>query len=342
MWVGGAWAFHIQPRCLHYLHRRAFCSRKVQKVLEDKAKHHVFRYPIMENQSLFVLFRITLMITRKYLIGLLFLLSCTGNPSSSQETNTTERGRLIYPAGTTIVERFSPPPGYNRTNVDNFGNYLRKLPLHNYGYKVHLYNGEEKANQNVHAAVLNIDVGDKDLQQCADAVMRLRAEYLYKGGDFDKISFNFTNGFPASFAKWASGYRIAVTGNNVIWQPSTAANHTYNSFRQYLDMVFMYAGTLSLSRQLNTVPFTDIQPGDVLLQGGSPGHAVMVMDIAVNEKGEKMFLLAQSYMPAQEIHILVNPANKSISPWYSTAEISSVIHTPEWDFTIEDLKRFEE
>lgn len=282
------------------------------------------------------------MITRKYLVGLLFVLSCTDNPSSSQETNTTERGRLIYPAGTTIVERFSPPPGYNRTDVDNFGNYLRTLPLHRHGYKVHLYNGEEKANQNVHAAVLKIDVGDKNLQQCADAVMRLRAEYLYKAGEFDKISFNFTNGFPASFAKWASGYKIVVNGNDASWMPSATANASYTSFRQYLDIVFMYAGTLSLYRQMTKIPFKDIQPGHVLIQGGSPGHAVIIIDIAINDKGEKMFLLAQSYMPAQEIHILVNPANKSISPWYFSADIHTTISTPEWEFNIEDLKRFEE
>lgn len=207
---------------------------------------------------------------------------------------------------------------------------------------MHLYNGEEKAKQNVHAAVLKIDVGDKDLQQCADAVMRLWAEYLYQAGDFDKISFNFTNGFPASFAKWSSGNKITVRGNDVSWQPSTGSNNSYNSFRQYLDMVFMYAGTLSLSRQMEKISFADMQPGDVLIQGGSPGHAVMVMDIAQNAKGEKMFLLAQSYMPAQEIHVLVNPENELISPWYSTAEIRSVIHTPEWEFTVEDLKKFAE
>lgn len=296
----------------------------------------------MENLSVSVLFRIHLMITRKYLVGLLFVLSCTDNPSSSQERNTPAKDRLIYPAGNTIAERFSPPTGYSRPDVSNFGNYLRTLPLHRHGYQVHLYNGEEKANQNVHAAVLKIDVGDKNLQQCADAVMRLRAEYLYKTGEFDKISFNFTNGFPASFAKWSSGNKIAVRENDVSWQPSTGSNNSYNSFRQYLDMVFMYAGTLSLSRQMGKISFADMQPGDVLIQGGSPGHAVMVMDIAVNEKGKKMFLLAQSYMPAQEIHILVNPDNAAISPWYSTAEINSVIHTPEWDFTVEDLKRFEE
>jgi hypothetical protein len=38
-----------------------------------------------------------------------------------------------------------------------------------------LYNGAPKFRQDVHAAVIDIDVGTRDLQQCADATMRLRA-----------------------------------------------------------------------------------------------------------------------------------------------------------------------
>ena len=75
-------------------------------------------------------------------------------------------------------------------------------------------------------------------------------------------------------------------------------------FRRYLDMVFNYAGTLSLSKELIALPYKNLQPGDVLIQGGSPGHAVVVMDVAVNRDGKKLYLLAQSYMPAQEIHVL--------------------------------------
>lgn len=282
------------------------------------------------------------MITRICLAAVLFLLSCAQNPSASQEANSIDTTTIINPAGADIEKRFSPPCGYQRQAADSFGNYLRSLPLHRHGYAVHLYNGEEKGNQAAHAAVVKIDVGNKDLQQCADAVMRLRAEYLYHAGYFDKISFNFTNGFPASFSKWRTGYKITVNGNKVSWVPSGSANGEYSSFRQYMDQVFMYAGTLSLSRQMKQIPFSEMQPGDVLIQGGSPGHAVIVVDVARNALGDKMFLLAQSYMPAQEIHVLVNPGNKAISPWYSTADIHNSINTPEWDFTVGDLKRFTE
>ena len=65
-------------------------------------------------------------------------------------------------------------------------------------------------------------------------------------------------------------------------------------------MVFSYAGTASLSRELAPVNYQDMKIGDVFIQGGHPGHAVIVVDIAVHPKTKKkVFLLAQSYMPAQ-------------------------------------------
>ena len=89
-------------------------------------------------------------------------------------------------------------------------------------------------------------------------------------------------------------------------------------------MVFMYAGTASLSKELRTVPYTSLQAGDVFIKGGSPGHAVIVVDVAIHPKTKKkVFLLAQSYMPAQQIHILVNPANRNLSPWYELTDTDS-------------------
>lgn len=104
----------------------------------------------------------------------------------------------------------------------------------------------------------------------------------------------------------------------------------------------MYAGTASLSKELTTFPFLSLQPGDVFIQGGSPGHAVIVADVAIHPKTKKkVFLLAQSYMPAQQIHLLTNPANRDLSPWFELSEsVSGKLLTPEWIFAENNLKRF--
>jgi hypothetical protein len=244
----------------------------------------------------------------------------------------------------TIIDRFPPPKSYllAKHNEHSYEFYLSHLQLLPINSKVHLYNGELKRNQNAQASIIKMDVGSDDLQQCADAVMRLRAEYLFSEKKHDNIQFNFTNGFNANYVKWRNGFRIKVIGNSCQWIPTTNESTSYESFRAYLKMVFNYAGTLSLSRQLKSVPtLNDIKIGDVFIRGGSPGHAVVVVNVATNSKtGNKLFMIAQSYMPAQEIHILKNDVNPTLSPWYSIADIENELDTPEYTFYKNELMRF--
>lgn len=249
----------------------------------------------------------------------------------------------LNPSGNTVETRFQVPEGFVRAAADSnsFAAWLRRLPLHPEGYPVHLYDGRLKSRDDVHCAVLDLDIGRRDLQQCADAVIRLRAEYLYSRRRYDDIYFRFTNGFVAEYRRWRRGERIRVDGNRVFWVGGGKVSDAYPEFRRYLDMVFAYSGSASLERELYAVEPTALHAGDVWIKGGYPGHAVIVMDVAVHpQSGECVFLLAQSYMPAQEIHLLKNPANDS--PWYSTADIGESLNTPEWTFEKDQLRRFRE
>src|ERR1051326_1539259 len=227
-------------------------------------------------------------------------------------------------AKNSVKKRIPVPKGYHRVKTEegSFGNWLRFVPLKEGNPPVHLYNGGLKDYQEGHYAVIDMDVGTKDLQQCADAVMRLRAEYLFSKGEFEKLHFNYTSGDNVSFADWCRGRRPVIKGNKVLFSQGTSCKPTYEEFRKYMNNIFSYCGTLSLSKEMKPRELKDIEPGDVFIFGGTPGHAVLVMDVAVNEStGDKVFLIAQSYMPAQEMHVLVNPNNASINPWYSIGEI---------------------
>ena len=226
-----------------------------------------------------------------------------------------------------FVKSIPVPEGFERIKIteNSYGNYLRNLELKTENNKVYLYNGELKYNQSAQFAVIKIDVGKRNLQQCADAVMRLRGEYLFSQKKYNAIHFNFlSDGKPRYYTKYAK------------------KNRSHKKFRRYMNYIFAYANTASLKRELKKVKsINDMQIGDVFIQQGSPyGHAITVTDIAVNEKtGEKIFMLSQSYMPAQEIHILKNPNSKNISPWYKIKQFDKV-YTPEWTFNWNDLKRF--
>jgi hypothetical protein len=220
-----------------------------------------------------------------------------------------------------------------------FGDWLRHLPLAPSGTLVQYHNGQAKPQQHFHEAVVAIDVGKKDLQQCADAAIRLRAEYLYAAGQAGQISFRFTNGDPAPFREWMGGKRISIQNNRLAWAPDPRSDGSWPSFRRYLDAVFTYAGTASLSKELDTVALDSLVPGDVLIQGGFPGHAVLVADAAEHpQTGDRAWLLLQSYMPAQSVHVLKHAGGAWFSrdDWRRRGEAI----TPQWAFRLSDGKRF--
>lgn len=211
------------------------------------------------------------------------------------------------------------PAGFEREAVESggFGAYLRHTALKK-DKTVYLFNGQAKYNQSAQFAVLNFDVGNKDLQQCADAVMRLRAEYFFAKKAFDAILF---------FDNKKTAYHFLPP-------------YTRDNFSAYLSRVFGMCGSASLSKQLRSVTeFATIRSGDVLIRGGFPGHAVIVMDVASNASGEKIYLLAQSYMPAQDIHILRNPVDEQLSPWFKV-NTNGLVQTPEYTFYTSELKRW--
>lgn len=266
---------------------------------------------------------------------------CSGNVAENNRPMLAAEVASELNGDSILLLRFAPPKGFvrNLSPENSFGYFLQHLPLKPAESQVLYYDGRVKNKRNVYAAVVNLPIGTKDLHQCADAVMRLRADFLWQTKQFGKIHFNFTNGFRADYVRWRNGDRIRVTGNNVQWIHSADTSRTYATYWNYLETVFSYAGTLSLSKELQSVEAKDMKIGDVFIQGGSPGHAVIVVDMAADSAGNKVFMLAQSYMPAQEIHVLLNPSDGGV--WY-TLKPSGILETPEWDFNWSDFKRFAE
>lgn len=240
------------------------------------------------------------------------------------------------------INDITTPPEYTRIELNEFGNWLSNLPLQKPGSPVLFFNGERKSNQNASYRVIEIDIGKKDLQQCADAVMRLRAEYLFSTKNYDKIHFNYTSGHKVTFNDWSSGIKPKVLNGEVKFSlPIGTKDLSYTNFKKYLNNIFVYAGSASLQKEMKNIPPSDVQPGDVLIQGGYPGHAVIVVDLAVHKiSGKKIVLLAQSYMPAQSIHVLNNLESTEISPWFNLEEPR--INTPDWVFYSSDFYRFED
>ena len=219
-----------------------------------------------------------------------------------------------------VLNRFKTPSGYTQQKITpgSFAEWLQNLPLKPAGTHTQTYTGVIARTDIETAAVVDISIGKQDLQQCADAVMRLRGEYLYQAKRYSEISFNFVSGFKCDYIHYANGYRY----HNNHWVAQAKKDYSYPTFMRYMELVFSYAGTLSLEKELHKVTDpNELKAGDVFIHGGSPGHCFIVMDVVENNQHKKQFLLAQSFMPAQNLQVLQYDRGQY---WFTMDKITNI------------------
>jgi hypothetical protein len=240
--------------------------------------------------------------------------------------------------GETIETRFPPPDNFTRVNSEpgSFGDYLRKCRLKEDGAPVKLFDGSTKSKK-VWAAVLDMPILNRDLVQSAGAIIKLRAEYLYQVKEFDKIVFSLTSGVKVPFSRFSEGWRMEAKGDKTEWVQKGKRGTGREVFDEYLEFIYNHCGTASLSADMIKADIKDIQIGDVFLQSGTPGHGVIVADLAENPHGIKAVLLAQGSMPSQEVHVL--ESYYMITPWFRVEDAE--LKTPEWNFPQGSLMRFD-
>ncbi|MCJ7933262.1 MAG: lipoprotein [Chryseobacterium sp.] len=283
--------------------------------------------------------------------ALLILTSCTkeklsdrllAEPDHNEHLNS-ENSLKIHKDKNTIRERFSPPEGYEwiEEKPNSFGSFIENFKLKPYDSQIMKYDGTPISTQHLHEAVFDIDTGNKDLQQCADAVIRLRAEYLYAVKKYDEIQFHFTSGDLFSWRDYKNGTRAFVSGNSVSFRKTADVDDSYQNFRNYLDLIFNYAGTISLHQETKPVPSnSDLKTGDIVISPGSPGHVVFIAGVCKNKEGKRLFLLGEGFTPAQSVHLLSNPYDKNISPWYDLDVDSPETKTARYIFKPTNFRSF--
>lgn len=202
------------------------------------------------------------------------------------------------------------------------------------------YDGNPYGYQGGHVGVFDLSVPSHGLMQCADALIRLRAEYLWEQHRKGEIGFEFTSGHYCSWNEYARGLRPKINGNKVTFQKEAPPDDSKTNFYRYLDLVYMYAGTLSLHHELPNVPtLNDLEVGDMLIYPGSPGHVIMIVDKVVNAQGENLFIFAQGNTPSQSVHVLKNLNDRKLNPWYQL-EMGAPLEIPTYRFSEVKFVRF--
>ena len=232
----------------------------------------------------------------------------------------------INETGGTVTTRFKVPKGYTRVQYENgsYAEYVRNLPLKAYGTKMYEYNGKLVENQSWCASVIKTEFHSRGWLQCADCVMQLVGDYLYGKGRYNDIVFQLVGGSKLKFGTWADG------------------DYSRNKYLSFMSSVYCSANTYSLMNQSESVKMNikDIFPGAYFIMKKDSkhlyGHAIFVVDVAKNAKGDVAFLLAQGSTPSQDMHIFLNPLHPD-DPWYYSSEIGSSFAIPFWAFSTSNL-----
>lgn len=230
------------------------------------------------------------------------------------------------PNNYTTIGDVPTPWGYERINGGDaaYSEFLRSLPLKGRGSDVMLYTGGKSRFQSLNYAVVDMPLLS-NAEQCADVCIRLRAEYLFNSGKYSSIHFKDVSGKTMRYSGGASR----------------------KAFINYLRRVYGLASTYSLSREMRQRSLSDMQPGDVFVYAAVDrpgnhkyGHAVMVVDVAVNKNGKKAFLLAEGNTPARDIHIMRNFQNPFRSPWFFLDENADVLLLSVFPYKSNELRHF--
>jgi hypothetical protein len=243
-----------------------------------------------------------------------------------------------------LSERLATPSGYTRVEVakGSYQYWLRHLPLLPAGTKVRDYRGEVlSGSTSASSAVVDLDVGKRDLQQCIDTILRLRAEYLWWAGRRSKIKFRYAGGRYFGWAHWKKGLLPKRRRRRTVFVQRSARSSSRKSFRRYLTYMFAMTGTMHHVKAPRVKP-KDLRAGDFFVhpppRSGALGHAVVILDVARSESGSRVALIGEGYTPAQDLHVLRTPSG---GVWYEL-DPARPVQTPQWPapFRWKDLARF--
>ncbi len=273
------------------------------------------------------------------------MLLCLISVGISSSVLAQQQNTNINTGGTTVHSRVNPPEGFIRTPLPSFSYqaYLQSLAIKNADAKVMRFDGNEKKFE-CYSAVLDVELLDKDLMHGEHYIQLLRANYLFNHSKYDMISFHYDDNRSLSYAQWADGYRYVWQDSLYVLDSIAIPNSSEVSFIKYMNEIYENSTAIGLSHDTELLEVSKLSIGDVLVQPEDldhKGHAVLVLDMVVNpETGEKLYLFAQGYMPAQNMHILHNPYEPEISPWFRVQEDALYVATPQWTFRKKHVRRF--
>jgi hypothetical protein len=221
-----------------------------------------------------------------------------------------DSSRPVLATTDTAYDRFARAiPGYSLfvAELGSWTEWLRLLPLAAPGTPVRNFQGQivVPGDDEHLAAVVAIDVGSRDIQQSADVILRMHAEWRWFSEDYRMLYLSDSE-LELPLQKWRAGERLVADGDQPKWvtqqAPQPKVDHA--EFRAYLDSVFAWSDSRALLAESVALRPENLEPGAFFLHAGNPSEVLLVLDVATSPAGARAMLLAQALNPAENIHVL--------------------------------------
>ncbi|MBN1408861.1 MAG: hypothetical protein JW956_13775 [Calditrichaceae bacterium] len=224
-----------------------------------------------------------------------------------------------------IIERFSPPTGFQRIPADSnsFAFWLRQMPLLPEGSPVKDFKNRifKKSTDSTVASVVAYDIKGRNLDQCMDILLRFRAEFLVDNHRKNEIQFPLPDGLMLGWVDWAEGIRPEFKGAHFYLEKTAEPDSSDRSFKRYLNTIFEYSSTQAFYHYYKNINPDSLQIGDFVVKKGSKGHAVMIVDLACDKNGNFVALIGQGDTPACQFYLLNYKMGNSWFPIDTAKEI---------------------
>ncbi len=227
--------------------------------------------------------------------------------------------KVGYDPEETLFGRIPEPFAFERQPLEagSFAAWLRYLPLLPGKPDLLRFNGALSSHQQAYYAILDVPIGNQDAVHGVEAALLLKSLYMLSHGDESAISILLNSGAAVSYAQWQQGYRFVSRGNEVFWEQGPRRGTGWQDVLDFLVSAFPLTNTGALREVTVKIPPAELTNGSMLFHDAASGHVVIVLDVAIHpQTGDKLFLLAQGFTPAHQLHVLVNPKDPTISPWY--------------------------
>lgn len=238
----------------------------------------------------------------------LFFIIQTINPLFSQKDTLIYPWKKSSPITETMLSHFPTPEGFTRVPVadNSFAQWLRRLPVLPGNSPVVDYREQirKSSSDSTIAAVIDYPVRGKKLEQCMDIIQRFYAEYLWSQNRANELTFFLPGSFPLKWDDWKNGYRPQYHGIKVSMIKSCRADSSRETFETYLWEIFYRSGTQTCYFAYPKIDNQEVQIGDFVVKKGKRGHAVLIVDMAVDSSGNKIALIGHGDTPACSFHLL--------------------------------------